>query len=90
MPIGGISGFTEHGAEQMTARGFTQEAVLKIIKEGKVKDMIYYGQPQIHYVLGQYKIAIEITGRNAGKIISVMGDYNTVGAGNVRGIFTGF
>jgi len=66
------------------------DAVLKIIKEGAVKEVVYKGSPQIHYVLGQYRIATEISGRNAGKIISIMGDYSIKGANGVRGVFTGF
>jgi RHS repeat-associated protein len=86
----GILGFTEHGAQQMTARGFTQEAVLKIIKEGAVKEVVYNGKPQIHYVLGKYVIATDVTGQFAGKIITIYGDWNVVGANGIRGIFTGF
>ncbi len=53
-------------------------------------EAVYKGSPQIKYVLGKYKIAIEITGRNEGKIVTVMGDYNTMGPNNIKGIFTGF
>ena len=88
----GILGFTEHGAEQMAARGFTEESVLKIIKEGTVKEVVYKGSPQIHYILGEYKIAVPITGRNAGKISTIMGDVNkpVPGFENLMGPFTGF
>lgn len=85
----GILGFTVHGTEQMVSRGFTNEAVLKIVTEGVVKEVVYRGAPQIHYVLGQYRVAVEITGQNAGKIITIMGDWNVIKDG-VRGIFTGF
>jgi len=85
-----ILDFTEHGAEQMAARGFTQDAVLKIIKEGTVKEVAYKGSPQIHYLLGRYRIVVEISGRNAGKIISIMGDYSAKGGDGGRGIFNGF
>ncbi len=86
----GILGMTEHGAEQMISRGFTEESVLEIIKGGVVKEVVYKGQPQIHYVLGQYRIATAVLGKNAGKIISIMGNYNTIGNGGMRGIFVGF
>jgi RHS repeat-associated protein len=85
----GIVGFTEHATEQMTLRGFSNEAVLKIVTEGTVKPLVYKGQAQIHYVLGQYKVAVEVSGRNAGKVVTVMGDYNTIFNG-VRGVFKGF
>jgi RHS repeat-associated protein len=86
----GILGFTEHGAEQMASRRFTQEAVLKIIDKGAVREVVYKGQAQIHYVLGQYTIATPVTGRSAGKIISVMGDWTIMETNGVRGVFTGF
>lgn len=41
-------------------------------------------------MLGQYRIATGVSGRNAGKIISIMGDYSVKSANGVRGIFTGF
>jgi RHS repeat-associated protein len=84
-----ILGFTQHGTDQMVSRGFTPEAIMKIISEGTIETVVYRGQPQIHYVLGQYRIATAIGGQQNGKIISVMGDYNTIISG-VRGVFTGF
>jgi hypothetical protein len=73
----------------MTMRGFSSETVLKIVTEGTVKPLVYKGQAQIRYILGQYKVAVEVSGRNAGKVISVYGDYNVITNG-VRGVFKGF
>jgi hypothetical protein len=86
----GILGIGEHALERIAERGFTNEAILKIIDEGVVRGAVYNGLPQIKYILGEYKIATGILGENAGKIITIMGDYHIIGNNGVRGIFTGF
>jgi len=60
-------------------KGFYTRCSSKNHKEGAVKEVVYKGSPQIHYVLGHYRIAIEMSGNNAGNIISIMGDYNVIG-----------
>lgn len=88
----GAIGTTIHFTDQMAARGFTKDAILKIMDKGVVQEQVYKGQCQIIYKLGDYKVLMDanIGTRNYGKLINVMGDWNTVGANGVRGAFTGF
>lgn len=88
----GVLGQAEHFGERMTERGFTNESILKIIDKGMVREQVYKGQCQIVYKLGDYKVIMDanIGGRNFGKVVNVMGDFNKVGANGVRGVFTGF
>lgn len=88
----GVLGQTEHFGERMAERGFTNQSILKIIDKGMVREQVYKGQCQIVYRLGDYKVVMDanIGGRNFGKVVNVMGDFNKVGANGVKGPFLGF
>jgi hypothetical protein len=55
--------FTEHGDEQAAKRGFTNENITKIIKDGKaVRATGRYG-PQTRYTLGENTVIVKDKGQ---------------------------
>ena len=85
----GVKGFTNHGAQRAAIeRGFTNQAILKIVKNGNVvKATGKYGTPQLRYTLGNNTVVVELSGRNAGKIITTFSNQTVNG---VKGGFVPF
>jgi hypothetical protein len=85
----GITGFTTHGTSRAAIeRGFTNQSILKIVKGGKViKQTGKYGTKQLKYTLGYNSVVVELSGQNAGKIITTFSNQTVNG---VRGGFVPF
>jgi hypothetical protein len=64
--------FTEHGLEQAFARGISGEQITNAINHGTVIEAIGRYGPQLRYTLDNITVVIPTTGRNAGKIITIM------------------
>jgi len=64
--------FTEHGLEQAITRGISEEQITNAINHGTVIEAIGRYGPQLRYTLDNITVIIPTTGRNAGKIITIM------------------
>ncbi|MEO5572286.1 MAG: DUF4258 domain-containing protein [Bacteroidia bacterium] len=84
--------FTSHAETRMLDRGFSGSDIQKIINEGqRIPFTGPNGTPQIMYKLGDYKVVFETVGRNAGKIVTIEGNYDIIRfSDGLRGIFTGW
>lgn len=68
--------------------GKLEITILKIVENGTVRQFTgKYGTPQLHYTLGRNTVVVELSGRNAGKIITT---YSNQTVNGIKGGFVSF